>query len=88
MKFKKIGGLVIVFAALAVSGCKTYNAVIHNGVGKDIPESWDVNESVTADVFNRQTVSLNKACSKKGWETAMVYNQWPTGWRVAIKCKG
>ncbi len=88
MKFNKLGGFVIVFAALAVSGCKTYNAVIHNGPGKEIPVAWDVDEPVTSNVFNSQTVSLKKACEKKGWETAMVYHQWPVGWKVAVKCKG
>jgi len=88
MRLNKLTSLGIAIVALAFGGCKTYNAVIHNGPGKEVPITWDMDEPVTANVFNMRTVSLKKVCPEKGWQTAKVYHHWPMGWKVAVKCKG
>jgi hypothetical protein len=78
--------LSVVMVSVLFAGCKTYNAVIHKGPGKEVPATWDFDEPVTANVFNTGVVNMKKACSGKPWETAKIYYQWFIGWKIAVRC--
>lgn len=81
----KVSSLLMV--AVMLSGCKTFNTVIHKGPSKEVPAVWDFDEPVTASVFNTDVVNLKKACKGKDWVTAKIYHQWFFGWKIAAKCK-
>lgn len=83
--------LLLLFGAVAplLIGCRTYNTVVHNGPGKEIPYSWDYDEPVKPSNMGgpKKVVNLKRVCGKKDWDTFLIYRENLSIWRVAVKCK-